>query len=182
MFQKPSTKPAKPATKPVNKKDDTSAQPRKQPPTVIGTDIRMLGNIISDGVIDLGGQIEGNIKAESAYVREQAVVTGDIAVHSEVHVFGTVQGVIKAPRVCIYPDAHIEGAIIHRSLTIEDGAYVDAQFKPFDAQTRIGHTDSSMEALINQEVLRRDPVQHAADTKPSPEGDYDALKDLKLIS
>jgi cytoskeletal protein CcmA (bactofilin family) len=139
---------------------------RKIPPTIISSDVRLLGNIISDGMVDIDGRVEGNVKSETVYIRENGVITGDISAATAVHVFGAVHGVIKSPKVCIYPTAHIEGAILHKSLTIEDGAYVDAQFKPFDSQPRLTGTVLS------------DPIQTDI---TGPDDDYDILKDLKLI-
>ena len=158
-------------SKPSSKKDELSASKadslpgRKIPPTIISADVRLLGNLISDGMVDIDGRLEGNITSETVYVRENGVITGDITAASAVHVFGTIHGVIKAPKVCIYPSAHIEGAILHKSLTIEEGAYVDAQFKPFDIQPRL----TGPKELVLTDIT-------------GPEEDYDLLRDLKLIS
>jgi cytoskeletal protein CcmA (bactofilin family) len=155
-----------------NPKDDVTLtraetlSPRKIAPTIISADVRILGNVISDGMIDMNGRIEGDVKSEAVYVRENGMITGDITAATEVHVFGSVHGVIKSPKVCIYATGHIEGAIMHKSLSIEDGAYVDAQFKPFDAQPRL--TGSTLS-------------EHGSDTSDAEE-EYNVFKELKLIS
>lgn len=158
-------------SKPSNRKADTTVSKidalpaRKIPPTIISADVRLLGNVISDGMVDIDGRLEGNITCETIYVRENGVITGDLTAAAAVHVFGTVHGVIKSPKVCIYPTAHIEGAILHKSLTIEDGAYVDAQFKPIDSQPRLSG-----------------PKEQLLSDNSNCEEDYDLLRDLKLIS
>jgi cytoskeletal protein CcmA (bactofilin family) len=162
-------------TKPSNKKEESliasgksdGGSGRKIAPTIISADVRLLGNIISDGMVDIDGRVEGNITSETVYIREKGVITGDVTTGNAIHVFGTVHGVLKSPKVCIYPTAHIEGAILHKSLTIEDGAYVDAQFKPFDSQVKL--SAPRLTELLQTDITGSDD-------------DYDILRDLKLIS
>jgi cytoskeletal protein CcmA (bactofilin family) len=167
MFPKPSSKKEESLVASSGKLDGASG--RKIAPTIISADVRLLGNIISDSMVDVDGRIEGNITSDTVYIRENAVITGDVTTGNAIHVFGTVHGVLKSPKVCIYPSAHIEGAILHKSLTIEDGAYVDAQFKPFDSQVKL-----STPRLSEISSLKTDLT--------GPDEDYDILRDLKLIS
>ncbi len=161
MFRKHSNS----SDEPTQTKSSDFPANRKIPPTIISIDVRILGNVVSDGMVDIDGRVEGNVKSETAYIRENGMIVGDVMAE-EAHIFGSVHGVIKAKRVCIYPSAHIEGAIMHKSLSIEDGAYVDAQFKPFDAQPRL--TGDTLEKKTDVELQESD-------------GEYDLLRDLKLI-
>jgi cytoskeletal protein CcmA (bactofilin family) len=104
---------------------------RKSPPSVIACDVNILGNIISDGVLDIDGRVDGNIKCPSVTIRKNARINGDITADS-VQVFGEVNGTIKAKEVSLFATCRVEGVIIHESLTIEDGANVDGQFKRMD--------------------------------------------------
>ncbi len=103
----------------------------KHPPTIISADVHMLGNLISEGVLDIDGRIEGNIKCKCVTIRKNGSVKGDILA-DEVHIFGEVIGLIKARDVHFFSTCHVEGVIMHESLTIEDGAFVDGQFKRMD--------------------------------------------------
>jgi cytoskeletal protein CcmA (bactofilin family) len=162
MFHKSSTK----STNDVSTKNETSANARKIAPSIISADMCILGNIMSEGVLDIDGRVDGNVKSEIVYLRSSGQIVGDIVAAGEVHIYGSVHGVIKSPRVCIYASAHVEGAIIHTGLSIEDGAYVDAQFKPFQAQPLLAH---------------RSDAQGATKINTSHGEDYDLLRDLKLI-
>lgn len=162
MFQKANKKAD---AKPVEPTGNTPTS-RKIPPTIISSDIRILGNLVSDGMVDIDGRVEGNVKSQIVYIRENGTIVGDLMIEGEAHIFGAVHGVIKSPRVCIYESAHIEGVILHKSLSIADGAYVDAQFKPFDSQPR-----------ITGEILRDNDDEESHDDE-----DYDILKDLKLVT
>lgn len=100
-------------------------------PSVIAADLNVLGNIISDGVLDVDGKIHGNIRCHTVSLRPNGKVVGDI--HAEiVHVYGAIEGVIKAKTVMLYSTARVVGTIMHESLSIEDGAFVDGKFKRTD--------------------------------------------------
>jgi cytoskeletal protein CcmA (bactofilin family) len=160
MFQKSS-----------NKKDDNSNKSdgvnlRKISPSILSTDICILGNIISEGVLDIDGRIDGNVKSEVVYIRGNAQIIGDILAGGEVHIFGSVHGVIKSPKICIYQTAHVEGTIIHTNIMIEDGAYIDCQFKPFSVNPLLSHRSD----------------ENGATKIDTNNTDYNMLNGLKLIS
>ena len=80
---------AKPAA-PTNN-SPTRASGKGIVPSVISADMHVLGNIISDGFIDIDGKIEGNVKCRSATVRPNGLVRGDIAARSLAVVVGRKQ-------------------------------------------------------------------------------------------
>lgn len=100
-------------------------------PTVISDDVHFLGNIVSDGVVDLNGTIEGNIRCGSLTVRQKGFVKGEISAAS-VAVYGKVDGLIRAKHVHLFAGCHIEGVVMHESITIEDGAFIDGKCKRTD--------------------------------------------------
>ena len=104
---------------------------RKVAPSVISADMNILGNIISDGFLDIDGRVEGNVRCASATIRANGKVKGDI-VAEHINVYGEVTGLIKAKHVQLFPTARVEGIIMHESLSIQDGAFVDGKFKRTD--------------------------------------------------
>lgn len=126
---------------------------RKQPPSVIAADVNLLGNVISEGVLDIDGRIEGNIRCKSVTLRKNAAVIGDIHADS-IHVYGRVKGLIKAKDVHLYASAHVEGVIMHESLSIEDGAFVEGQFKRAEnAREDSVVTEAEMDILQNLKLI-----------------------------
>lgn len=99
--------------------------------TIIGKDVNILGNIVSDGNVDFSGTLDGNIRCETLTLREECSVKGEI-VATTVLVYGKVRGLIRAKSVHLFATANIEGVIMHESIKIEDGAFVDAKFKRTD--------------------------------------------------
>jgi cytoskeletal protein CcmA (bactofilin family) len=104
---------------------------KKVTPSVISADMNVLGNIISEGFLDINGRIEGNVKCDHAVIRENGKVKGDVVAQT-VQIYGEVEGLVKAKHVNLYATAHVAGVIMHESLSIEDGAFVDGKFKRTD--------------------------------------------------
>lgn len=115
--------------------------PKKPVPSVISSELNILGNMISEGHVDIDGSIEGNIKAEQATIRPNGKVAGDVMAES-VHVYGEVRGLIRATSVHLYSSCRVEGVIMHQSLTVEDGAFIDAKFKRLQENALLGDKDS----------------------------------------
>lgn len=97
-------------------------------PSIISSDMHVLGNIVSEGTVDVDGNVEGNVKCRAATIGKNGHVKGDV-IAENVHVYGKVQGLIKACHVHFFKGCHVEGVIMHEAIIIEDGAFVDGRFK-----------------------------------------------------
>lgn len=113
--------------------DVTAGGTPKKPgiPSIIANDMNILGNIISDGPIDLAGTLSGNVHCHTLTLREKGSITGEIFADS-VFIYGRVKGIIHARSVHLYSTCHIEGIIMHEALSIEDGAFIDGNCKRTD--------------------------------------------------
>ena len=125
--------------------------------------MNVLGNIISEGFLDINGRVEGNVKCENATIRENGRVKGDV-VAEMVQIYGHIEGLVKAKHVNLYATAHVTGVIMHESLSIEDGAFVDGKFKRTD------------KVFIDDAP---EPEQHAEE---NPADSEHMLDNLRLIS
>ncbi len=103
----------------------------KTTPSIISADMNVLGNVVSEGFIDIDGSVEGNVRCESTTIREHGKIQGDVMA-DVVQIYGHVEGVVKAKEVHLYKTAHVKGVIMHETLSIEDGAVVDGKFKRTD--------------------------------------------------
>lgn len=125
---------------------------KKNPPTIIASDVNLLGNIISEGAMDIDGRLEGNVRCKCVTIRKNGVIKGDVFA-DVVQVYGRVEGLIKARDVHLFASCHVEGVIMHEALTIEDGAFVDGQFK----RANKGSSEPAISAHEDEEneVFRR---------------------------
>ena len=150
-------------------------------PSVIAEGMYMLGNIVSDGTLDIDGKIDGNVRGQTITVRPNGAIRGDV-VADTVHIHGFVEGLIKAKNVMLYVDARVTGVIMHESIKIEDGAFVDAKFKRTD---RLTFDDLDHPAVVRR--LRAPSIDTVFDNdndndEPQSEAEIRILETLRLIS
>ena len=90
--------------------------------TVIGDGLKILGHVTADGLVEVNGQIEGDLRCTSLIVSPKAQIVGSITAERVV-VNGRVEGPIQGGEVVLKSQAHVVGDIHHQSLTIEKCAY-----------------------------------------------------------
>lgn len=100
----------------------------KLTPSILAKELSINGDIISSGVIEIEGAIKGNIKGNSVVIRESGVVDGEIKA-SSVSVYGKFNGLMESDVISIFSKARVVGTISYKSLSVEDGALIDGQFK-----------------------------------------------------
>ncbi len=122
------------ASKEVDKAVDTDfpgnlEKPAKPaPPSILSTDLHIVGNLKSAGEIQVDGKIDGDIRTINLLVGETANIKGEI-IADEVTVHGAVTGQIKARSVTLAKTAHVVGDILHENLSINAGAFLEGLCK-----------------------------------------------------
>jgi len=110
-------------------------------PSIISADLRVTGNLKSDGDIQVDGYIEGDIDSATLTVGEGAHVKGHISCES-VRICGTIDGAVKAKSVVMAKTARVIGDIIHDSLAIEAGAFIEGNIKRLEGVGRTSTVSS----------------------------------------
>jgi len=100
----------------------------KTTPTIIARDLKIEGEITSTGLVEIEGTIKGNINGNSVILREDGFVEGVIVAES-LSIRGRFEGTIKAQHLEVSGTANILGTIEYGTLSVEDGACIDGQFK-----------------------------------------------------
>ncbi|MEE2524820.1 polymer-forming cytoskeletal protein [Hyphobacterium sp. HN65] len=97
---------------------------KSKAPSIISADMVLQGSITSEGEVQLDGTVEGDVRAGSLTIGEDAAVDGQVVAESVI-VRGRVKGSIKARQVQLASTARIEGDIVHSALSMESGAFFD---------------------------------------------------------
>jgi len=97
--------------------------------SVIGSDVKITGDVAASADLHVDGTIEGDIKCSSLVQGETSVIAGAINAESA-RLAGKVVGSITARELVILKTASIEGDVHYDALTIEQGAQVDGRFAP----------------------------------------------------
>ena len=120
--------PSDPSTRPVSK---------DSVPSLMGANLKVTGNLTTDGELHIDGTVEGDISCKQLTVGESAVLAGKITA-DEIEVRGRVEGEIHARSVHMTGTAEIVGDIRHDSLSIDSGAFLDGHCRRNDSAAVMG--------------------------------------------
>jgi cytoskeletal protein CcmA (bactofilin family) len=98
----------------------------KQQKTVIAKGLKIVGSVTAEGLVEVNGQIDGELHCTSLVIARGASVKGTVAAERVV-VDGKVEGPIRGGEVILKSQAHVVGDVHHQSLAIESGAYFDGR-------------------------------------------------------
>lgn len=93
-------------------------------PSIISFGTKIKGNILSGDVIHIDGNLEGNIMCEELIIGSRGHVYGQIKAKN-MSIYGLLQGSAEAENVVIAKGARIMGDIVHNTIAVEPGAFID---------------------------------------------------------
>jgi cytoskeletal protein CcmA (bactofilin family) len=94
--------------------------------TVIAKGLKIVGSVTAEGLVEVNGQIDGELHCTSLVIARGAHVKGTVAAERVV-VDGKVEGPIQGKDVILKSQANVVGDIHHQSLAIESGAFFDGR-------------------------------------------------------
>jgi cytoskeletal protein CcmA (bactofilin family) len=113
---------------------EVTRSPSRNPPSIISASLRIVGNLVSDGDIQVDGIVDGDVHSRSLTVSQGAAVNGGISAES-VRIDGAVNGHITASNVMLGPTARVLGDIIHAQLVIEAGAFLEGHCRRMEMES-----------------------------------------------
>jgi len=93
-------------------------------PSIVSLDLKVTGDLHSEGEIQVDGHVTGDIRAKVLLVGKSAEINGEIFAET-VRVHGNVNGQIKAKYVNLAKTARVVGDIHHENLSIQEGAFLE---------------------------------------------------------
>ena len=121
--------------------------------TVIAKGLKIVGSVAAEGLVEVNGQIDGELHCTSLIISRGAHVTGTVAAERVV-VDGKVEGPIQGGDVVLKSQAHVVGDIHHRSLAIERGAYFEG--RSVQARGANGQQPERVGRRSLREILHKD--------------------------
>ena len=132
----------------------------RQRGTLIAKGLKIVGSVTAEGLVEVNGQIDGELHCTSLVIARGANVNGTVAAERVV-VDGTVEGPIHGGDVILKSQAHVVGDIHHQSLAIETGAFFDGR----SVHRGNGQTSEKLETKSNRQeslsrrIERAEPVE-----------------------
>ena len=118
-------------SKPTDTPIATPAIDRKR--SVIAKDILIEGNIVSQGILEFGGQITGDITADAVVLTSTARVRGRVRAR-QLTIEGELQGAATALNVNIKAGARVKANFAYEALEVASGAQVVGEYKRISAE------------------------------------------------
>jgi cytoskeletal protein CcmA (bactofilin family) len=115
-----------------NSSESARSAGKSSVPSIISADLRINGDLICSGDVQVDGWVEGDIQSRNIVIGEGATVHGSLQAET-VRVCGLVKGAIKADSVVLEKTAKVTGDIMHKSLAIEQGAQLEGMCKRLEA-------------------------------------------------
>ena len=140
----------------------------KQRGTVIAKGLKIVGSVTAEGLVEVNGQIDGELHCTSLIIAPGAHVDGTVAAERVV-VNGKVEGPIQGGQVHLKSQAHVVGDIHHQSLAIDRGAY----FAGRSVQVRgNGQTSKKLESKSTRQIpKKRESLSHRIERAESSEAE-----------
>jgi cytoskeletal protein CcmA (bactofilin family) len=138
-----------------NRKTGTEARPgsgngtRSQ--SFIDASLTIMGDLHSDGDVQLDGRVCGNVSCAQLIVGRDAAITGSITAEQAV-IRGSVTGTIRAETVILQDTARVESEITYTVLAVDDGAAFEGAAHRSDKPRTEAATPSSLADL--QQLIR----------------------------
>jgi cytoskeletal protein CcmA (bactofilin family) len=141
--------------------------PRQQG-TVIAKGLKIVGSVTAGGLVEVNGQIEGELHCTSLVIARGAHINGVVAAERVV-VDGKVEGPIQGGEVILRSQAHVVGDIHHQSLAIESGAFFDGRSVQ---SRRNGQATEKLEAKSLKQIANpRESLSRRSERAESVEAD-----------
>ena len=97
-------------------------------PSLLGSEIKVVGEISSTGALQLDGVLEGEIKATKLVIEKSAKVIGSVT-SEDLVIKGRIIGPVFGKKVRFGSSARVEGDTFHETIAIEDGAYYEGSIR-----------------------------------------------------
>jgi cytoskeletal protein CcmA (bactofilin family) len=135
----------------------------KRTGTIIAEGLKIRGSVSAEGLVEVNGQIEGDVHCTSLFISPKAVINGGVEA-DRVVVNGKVEGPIRSSEVMLKSHAHVVGDIQCQRLSIERGAYFDGRSK-CSPQTDMRTAPETLTARLrkaNELKATREPMDASA--------------------
>ena len=128
--------------KPKSDKTGSSAAP-----SILSSDFAIIGDVVSEGEIQIDGKVDGDVRCAMLTIGVSGSLTGKVFADYAL-IRGKVEGQIRAHNVTLARTARVVGDIIHESLMIEPGAFIEGRCERLDAATH--EPDKRLKLLVSK--------------------------------
>lgn len=93
-------------------------------PSIVSENTKINGDILSDGIIHVDGQVEGDIACDELIIGIKGSVAGSVTANN-LQLYGALKGKALVDNLFVAKSAKLIGDAAHNTIAIEPGAYID---------------------------------------------------------
>lgn len=111
-------------------KSDAPAPARSESGTgksIMAADLKISGEITSTGAIEIYGEVDGNLVADTLVVGNDGIVKGTVSA-ANVEVKGKLDGRVSTQGFTLRASAQVMADVNYTNLVIESGALIEGRF------------------------------------------------------
>ena len=163
-----------------NPSQGTAPSAPKSKPSVISSELKIVGNLHTTDEIIIEGKIEGDLSARSVSLKETAEFDGHIRV-DEAIIDGSLKGEIRGKKIRLNKTARVVGNIIHGNIQIEAGAHFEGNVKRSEDPIGYQQKKGNQQDKPNNNVATGSPAASPSIPKPSSNG-FQKKAEMNLAS
>jgi cytoskeletal protein CcmA (bactofilin family) len=95
--------------------------------SVLGADLRITGEVVTTGSVEVLGEIDGNITAHGLIIGQEGRVKGSVTADT-VEVKGRLDGKVACDSFTLRSSAAVKADVTTSGIVIESGAAMDGRF------------------------------------------------------
>lgn len=140
-------------------------------PSIITGEVVIEGTLLSNGELQIDGEINGDIHARAVVIDVNGQVHGEV-VAEDVIVRGRIIGPIRGLHVHILAGGHVEGDVLNETISIENGAFVDGKINR--VENPLGESQQPYDHSYPNNDYTGDPEPVYGDGETA--GDHEAIE------
>ena len=109
-----------------SKSKSEGGRKRKVAPTIISSDMRITGNVTSEGEVQVDGVVDGDVRGGNVSIGSSGHIAGAVTA-DKILVRGRINGQIRAQIVTFTRTAQVKGDVFHDTLSVEAGAKLEVR-------------------------------------------------------
>jgi len=95
--------------------------------SILGSDLKITGEVSSSGTVEVFGEIDGNLSADIMTIGQTGRVSGSVTAGA-VEVLGHIDGKVTSDSFTMRASAQVTAEVTYSTLIIESGAQIDGRF------------------------------------------------------
>ena len=115
-----------------SKSKSEGGRKRKVAPTIISSDMRITGNVTSEGEVQVDGVVDGDVRGGNVSIGSSGHIAGAVTA-DKILVRGRINGQIRAQIVTFTRTAQVKGDVFHDTLSVEAGAKLEGHCRRLNA-------------------------------------------------